>query len=88
MSVNFVNRPEEKLFVLQVSSVIYSHRIIAEILSLKNQKFCLWKTSRERHKSAPYLMLKNSKRTSKCQVFSFTVPKKTAIGPNWRAGSH
>ena len=27
-------------------------------------------------KSAPYLRLKNSKRTSKCQVFSFTVPKK------------
>ena len=25
-------------------------------------------TSRERHKSAPYLRLKNSKRTSKCQV--------------------
>ena len=32
-------------------------------------------TSRERHKSAPYLRLKNSKRTSKCQVF-FAVPKK------------
>ena len=31
------------------------------------------KTSRERHKSAPYLRLKNSKRTSKCQVFSSTV---------------
>ena len=31
-------------------------------------------TSRERPKSAPYLRLKNSKRTSKCQVFSSTVP--------------
>ena len=30
-------------------------------------------TSRERPKSAPYLRLKNSKKTSKCQVFSFTV---------------
>ena len=34
------------------------------------------KTSRERPKSAPYLRLKNSKRTSKCQVLSSTVPKK------------
>ena len=32
------------------------------------------KTSRDRPKSAPYLRLKNSKRTSKCQVFSSTVP--------------
>ena len=32
-------------------------------------------TIRERHKSAPFLRLKNSKSTSKCQVF-FTVPKK------------
>ena len=31
-------------------------------------------TSRERPKWAPYLRLKNSKRTSKCQVFSSTVP--------------
>ena len=34
-------------------------------------------TSRERPKSAPYLRLKNSKRTSKCQVLSSTVPKKS-----------
>ena len=33
-------------------------------------------TSRERPKSAPYLRLKNSKKTSKCQVLSSTVPKK------------
>ena len=32
------------------------------------------RTSRERPKSAPYLRLKNNKRTSKCQVFSSTVP--------------
>ena len=31
------------------------------------------KTSRDRPKSAPYPRLKNSKKTSKCQVFSFTV---------------
>ena len=31
-------------------------------------------TSRERLKSVPYLRLKNSKRTSKCQVFSSTEP--------------
>ena len=30
-------------------------------------------TSRDRPKSAPYLRLKNSKKTSKCQVFSFEV---------------
>ena len=30
-------------------------------------------TSRDRPKSAPYSRLKNSKKTSKCQVFSFTV---------------
>ena len=30
-------------------------------------------TSRDRLKSAPYPRLKNSKKTSKCQVFSFTV---------------
>ena len=28
------------------------------------------------HESAPYLRLKNSKKTSKCQVFSLTVPEK------------
>ena len=33
-------------------------------------------TSRERHKSAPYLRLKNIKGTSKFQVFSFRVPEK------------
>ena len=37
-------------------------------------------TSWERPKSAPYLRLKNSKRTSKCQIFSSTVP---AWGKNW-----
>ena len=31
-------------------------------------------TIRERPKSAPYLRLKNSKRTSKLQIFSSTVP--------------
>ena len=32
------------------------------------------RTSRDRPKSAPYLRLKNSKRTSMCQLFSSTVP--------------
>ena len=31
-------------------------------------------TSRDRHKSTPYLRLKNSKRTSKCQVFFYSAP--------------
>ena len=34
------------------------------------------RTSREQHKSAPCLRLKNSKSTSECQEFSFTVPEK------------
>ena len=34
------------------------------------------RTSRDRPKSAPYLRLKNGKRTSKCQVFSSTAPEK------------
>ena len=33
------------------------------------------KTSREQPKSAPYLRLKSSKRTSKCHIFSSTVPE-------------
>ena len=33
------------------------------------------RTSRERHKSALYLRLKNSKRTSKCQVFFYSTRK-------------
>ena len=37
-------------------------------LSQNNTLLSLQKTSRERPKSAPYLRLKNSKRTSKCQV--------------------
>ena len=44
------------------------------------------RTSRERPKSASYLRLKSSKRTSKCQVFSFTETRKNPkVGPNWRA---
>ena len=42
------------------------------------------KTNRERHKSAPYLRLKNSKSTSKCQLFYFTVPKKPK---SWTLGN-
>ena len=41
-------------------------------------------TSRERLKSAPYLRLKNSKRTSKCQLFSSTVPAWGKIGKKIR----
>ena len=41
---------------------------------IKSVTSVVLKTSRERPKSAPYLRLKNSKRTSKCQVFSSTVP--------------
>ena len=47
----------------------YFLRYIQEIKSLSNIE-----TTRQRPKSAPYLRLKNSKRTSKFQVFSSTVP--------------
>ena len=40
---------------------------------LGNKLLYKMKTSRDRPKSAPYPRLKNSKKTSKCQVFSFTV---------------
>ena len=44
-------------------------------------------TSRERPKSAPYLKLKNSKRTSKCLSLSLLqYPKNTKVGPNWAPG--
>ena len=41
----------------------------------KHRKTNIWKTSQERLKSGLYLSLKNSKRTSKYQVFSSTVPE-------------
>ena len=44
------------------------------IFSIQLNKTHQLVTSRERPKSAPYLRLKNSKRTSMCQVFSSTVP--------------
>ena len=45
-------------------------------LFLKNRFRRLQKKQRERPKSAPYLRLKSSEKTSKCQVFSSTVPEK------------
>ena len=66
---------------------VFEHPFFCKIE--KNEEGILWRhlkklrknshkaeTSRERPKSAPYLRLKNSKRTSKCQVLSSTVPKK------------
>ena len=43
--------------------------------------FILKKTSRERRKSAPYIMLKNSTRTSKCQSIFFYSTRKTHGDP-------
>ena len=46
------------------------HVIIAHV----SKAIISMKTSRDRPMSAPYpRLLKNSKKTSKCQVFSFTV---------------
>ena len=42
-----------------------------------------FKTSRDRPKSAPYPRLKNSKKTSKCQVFSFTVLENRKFSENF-----
>ena len=65
--------PKEKLFYLKASKrkkETTQMPCIEDIkLSYKNEK------SRDRPKSAPYPRLKNSKKTSKCQVFSFTVLK-------------
>ena len=41
----------------------------------KQPKYLQTETSWERHKSAPYLRIKNSKRTSKCQVFFYSTLK-------------
>ena len=54
--------------------VWYSTEKNHTILACSKREFLPYKTSRERPKSAPYLRLKNSKRTSKCRVFSSTVP--------------
>ena len=45
------------------------------------------RTNRELQKSAPYLRLKNSKRTWKCQVFFYSTQKNPKVGSNWRAGT-
>ena len=52
--------------------LIFNNCLDATFFKIEIEK--LERTSRERPKSAPYLKLKNSKRTSKCQVFSSTVP--------------
>ena len=52
------------------------HSTPAEFLEVREFQ----KTSRERHKSAPYLTLKNNKKTLKCLVFSSIVSEK--LGPN------
>ena len=45
-------------------------------MKIKLQRFFLiLKTSRDRPKSAPYPRLKNSKKTSKCQVFFYSTRK-------------
>ena len=50
-------------------------------LTLRGRLFEL--TSRDRPKSAPYPRLKNSKKTSKCQVFSFTVLENRKNQKKW-----
>ena len=61
-----------RFFILctELSIMSISFRISTSIL----MPF-LYKTSRERPKSVSYLWLKKSKRSSKYQVFSFTVPE-------------
>ena len=60
--------------------------------SLVSNKYMFWLIAEsckvERNENKPgtaYLRLKNSKRTSKSQVFSSTVPEKPKRGPNWSA---
>ena len=64
------------IFCLEIKEVT-TQRFLLLTLQISHeiiQKPLLVRTSRERPKSAPYLRLKNSKRISKCQVFSSTVP--------------
>ena len=56
--------------VIGFPSKFCDHFIIRASFHFLHGKF---KTSRDRPKSAPYPRLQNSKKTSKCQVFSFTV---------------
>ena len=51
-----------------------SAKFLTKVLQQRDLLSELFITSRERPKSAPYLRLKNIKRTSKCQAFSSTVP--------------
>ena len=51
----------------------FQQKIEGEPIRVFEKFFEKKQTSRERPKSAPYPRLKNSKKTSKCQVFSFTV---------------
>ena len=53
------------------SPTSHFHQFLRAVMSISDEEL-----SWARHKSARYLRLKNSKRTSKCQVFSFTVPEK------------
>ena len=55
----------------------YGFREISKVKNKRFHWFCNYyliskETSRERHKSAPYLRLKNSKRTSKSQTFVYS----------------
>ena len=69
----------ERDFALQLAlhARALNERKKAENLSIETISDKLYlKTSRGQHKSAPYPRLKNSKRFSKCQVFSLQYPKK------------
>ena len=53
-----------------ISVLCWSNLTVSDVYPLC---FSLISTSRDRPKSAPYPRLKNTKKTSKCQVFSITV---------------
>ena len=80
---------ESRYTLWKARRVRFCHTFPRELDGLKRPKLnhasetALWlfklqknEPSRDRPKSAPYPTLKNSKKTSKCQVFSFTVLKK------------
>ena len=66
--------PNLPLCTTYISVVVKGSQLVKLIKSVTSLVLKKKETSRERLKSAPYLRLKNSKRTSKCQVFSSTVP--------------
>ena len=71
--------PERNQFLQILCALTFICKIF-QLKKLKQSKQLGEETNRKRHKSAPYLRLKNSTKTSKCLLLSSTVPE---IPKNW-----